>query len=121
MATRPELDPRCLAGIQLIERTGAKSFQLRYSDEERPTVWIAVAVYRISSFLNAHKVGAGLTPDQAIRDLCDKAIDGGVCEHCSKMTSFAWEAIENIQDLMDVCVYEWDPELKTFRRSCEGD
>jgi len=107
------LTPATHAAIQLIGRTGATNFQIRFSDDEQPTVWIAVAVYG-----RAWEAAAGQTPHQAIIRLCEQLVDGGECTHCHRPTMFMEEMEE--PDLL-FCVYAFDPELATYRRSCEGD
>ena len=56
--------------------------------------------------------------------LCEQVIDGGLCTHCKRRTIFDAEPSDTVFDDALVamgCVYAWDPELATFRRSCEGD
>lgn len=120
-------DPRFIAGVDLLRRTGMKEFQIRYDDEQEPVVWIALASYTIhngrpskSGKINHHQPGSGMTPLAAVLDLCDKAMTGGSCTHCGRPTMFD----ENFgAALLDAyfCWYQWDPELETFRRGCEGD
>jgi hypothetical protein len=38
-------DPKIAAAIDMLRRTGLRSFQIRYQDDEQPTVWIAVGVW----------------------------------------------------------------------------
>lgn len=121
-------DPVFIAAIDLIKRTGARDFQLRYCEEEEPVVWIAVASYsaingrpRATGKINAHKVGAAMGPIEAVMKLLDEAVDGAMCTHCGRPTGVAedWEDEMPLDEY--VCWYRFDPELKTFRRSCEGD
>jgi hypothetical protein len=116
-----------MAGVDLVRRTGAQQFQIRFSDDEQPTIWIAVAGYAqrggrpvSSGKINAHKVGAALHPVAAVLALLDELLDGAQCQHCGRPTGVA-------HDLADmplgehVCWYQFDPELKTYRRACEGE
>lgn len=127
-APHPALeDPRFIPAIDMIRRTGAKEVQIRFSDDESPTVWMVVAGYtwrdgkpRAQGKVNRHAVGAGLDPLSAAFSLLDDTLDGGRCEHCHRVTGF--EPTIDPMPLADhVCWYQWDPEMKTFRRGCEGD
>jgi hypothetical protein len=121
------LDPRLAAGADLVRRTGAKEFQIRYSDDQQPTVWIAVASFTerdgrpvSSGKINAHKVGAALDPVSAILSLLDELIDGSQCTHCGRPAGVAHDlAAMPLGD--HICWYQFDPELVTYRRACEGD
>lgn len=131
------LDPRFLAGVQLLERTGARTFRIGHSDPDEgddgePVVWYAVARWLIG--LNGRPVpegptpgvahyesAAGMHPVTAVLRLCERMIDGGTCTHCNRPTIFLADA-DNAGPLDRMgCVYQWDPELATFRRTCEGD
>ena len=125
-----DLDPKALAGVDLLRRTGAKEFQIRYSDDEQPVVWLAVAGYRgerrnpitgKSTSAEHFEAAGAMDPTTAIMRLCEQLIDGGLCRHCHRRTIFNADAEPG--ELLDAvgCVYAWDPELKTFRRNCEGD
>lgn len=118
--TDPTVDPRFLAAVQMIERTGAQTVRIGYSDPDDgpPTVWYAVAQW----VGNRAEAAASLDPLRAVLRLCEQVIDGGTCVHCRKQTIFAADLAETgpLLDAMG-CVYAWDPELATFRRSCEGD
>lgn len=100
----------------MIGRTGASNFQMRYQDDEEPTVWIAIAQYDDGRFECA------AAPDivTATFRLCDTLIDGGVCTHCQRPTGFSPD-LDPLPLAAHVCWYQWDPELGTFRRGCEGD
>lgn len=109
-------DPRFIATVELIRRTGASSFQVRYSDDEEPVVWLAVANFQSPE---AWEVGAGQTPLRAIWRLAETLLDGGQCRHCERPTAVTddWTGRMPLDEL--VCWYRYDPELKTYRRSCE--
>lgn len=121
-----------LAGVDLLRRTGAQGFQIRYSDDEQPVVWIAVSEWRVgraSRLVPAGRGGkrvfdtaAGLTPRRAVIRLLEQLLDGiGVCQHCGKPSSIIEEPDAEHPLHAITCVYAYDPELKTFRRGCEGD
>ncbi len=126
-------DPRWMPAVDLVRRTGAKEFQIRYCEEETPTVWMALAMHLIDGHSGRPvpekgqphwTVGAGFTPSAALFGLCDQLIDGGRCEHCGKPTGFVPDMAQQVDEEVGVpfvCWYRWDPELKTFRRKCEGE
>lgn len=128
-ATDYALDPRFVAGVEMLGRTGAKDFRVGWSDEADgpPTVWYAVATWgghpdpRIGR--GAEAAGA-LNPVAAVMRLCERVIDGGTCAHCGQLTIFDDNPDDSpFQSLLEAmgCVYAWDPELRTFRRGCEGN
>jgi hypothetical protein len=105
---------RLLASMDLICRTGAAESQLRYSDDEQPCVWLAVAKYRDGRWETA----AGHEPVEAALRLAELLVDGGQCTHCKRPTALeAGDAATFLDKAL--CWYIYDPELKTFRRSCE--
>ena len=108
-------DPRLVAAVDMLGRTGAEEFQIRYCDEDKPIIWIAAARWK-----DRWETAAAMNPLNAVFRLCDEVIDGGTCQHCNRPTGF-----EPTTDPMPleplVCWYQWDPELKTFRRGCAGD
>lgn len=121
-------DPRFVGAIDLVRRNGARDVQIRYDDEQNPIVWVVVAGFSIidgkpsaRGKVNAHQAGGGLNPLTAIFALCRACLDRkGVCNHCGRNTMFD-EHFEP-QPLEEFyCWYQWDPEVKTFRRGCEND
>lgn len=111
-------DRKLVALVDLIGRTGAKDFAIQWTELERqpPKVaWIASASH------GKHlTIGAALEPVQAAYRLAEQLIDGGECTHCHRMTGvdedpFASKVFDDA-----ICFYRYDPELKTFRRTCEG-
>lgn len=115
--TVPGEDPRLVAAVGLIGRTGAKGSQLRYSDEEEPVVWMALADYPTGQ----REVAAALDPLRAVLRLCEALVDGGMCVHCRRPAGFEPDSLDSMPMDVLVCWYQWDPELGTFRRGCEGD
>lgn len=122
-------EPRAVAAIDMLRRTGAADVQVRYCDEEDPVVWIAVVRHRMRGNIpvpdgpiNVWEAAAGRNPVEALLRLCERLIDGGTCAHCHRPTMFLEELnpapIPGLDKLC--CRYEWDPELSTFRRACEG-
>lgn len=110
--------PVMKAAIDLLGRTGAQSMQFRYSDDEEPTVWFCVASY-LDKGKSAWETASGHDVEQALLRLCERLVDGGLCNSCGKPTTFDedWQA-PLLSPLL--CAYKFDPELVTFRRSCEG-
>jgi hypothetical protein len=119
-------DPRFIAGIELVRRTGAKTIQIRFSDDEKPVVWFAVAGYisrqgraHSSGKINAYLIGAAFDPLQALFKLLDEAIDGNECAHCHRPAGFVAETETMPLDSV-VCWYIFDPETNTYMRGCEA-
>ena len=110
-------DPKLTAAVEMIGRTGATHFGLRYQDDEEPVVWIAVGTWPG----DRHEVAAGLDPTRAALRLCEQAIDGGTCTHCKRPTGLEPDDLGAMPLDRHFCWYQFDPELKTFRRGCEGD
>jgi hypothetical protein len=115
-ALPPELEQRMLAAVDLIGRTGAGSFQLRYSDDEEPVVWMAVAQHG-----EHYEAAASTHPVRAVLRLAELLIDGGMCTHCGRPAGLEPDDIDAMPLDALVCWYQYDPELHTFRRGCEGD
>lgn len=109
-------DRRIVAIADLVGRSSAEQFQLRYSDEEKPVVWMALAVYSGSRW----DVAAGHTPLEAASRLLEQLVDGGTCQRCGRGTAVADDQ-DDVVEALDaaVCWYVYDPELNTYRRSCE--
>ena len=107
-------DPRFPAAVELLGRTGADEFQIRFSPEdEKPITWTALARWK-----KTWECAASMDPLEALFRLCDQVIDGGQCTHCRKPAGFE-QSIEQMPLSQFVCWYQWDPEKKTFRRGCE--
>jgi hypothetical protein len=106
-------DPRLPAAVELLGRTGAEEFQLRFSPEDDlPITWTALARWK-----DRWECAASMDPLKAVFRLCDEVIDGGQCTHCHKPSGFS-EDIDGMPLNQFVCWYQWDPELLTFRRGC---
>lgn len=126
---RPDLDPRFVAGVNLLGRTGAKSFQIRYDEEQDPLVWVAVGEWdaRILPPMDPEAKGTrfecagGLHPVTAVVRLLERVVDGGSCTHCGKPTGLSDDWTGALPFEKEVCWYVFDPEMKVFRRSCEGE
>jgi hypothetical protein len=117
VAVRPDEPMEMVAAVaDMIGRTGAQQFQIRFSDDEDPTIWMAAAQWK-----DVWECAAALTPDKASIRLAETVMDGGECTHCHKTTavSHEWRLPTPLQKA--VCWYVYDPETKKFRRSCEGE
>ena len=116
-----EQERKLTAAVDLLGRTGASGVQIRYSDDESPVVWFVVAEYGPDVWETA----AGRDPVEALIRCASQVVDGGTCRHCNlpAVVETDWE---NPLDVFanrigfDLCAYTYDPELATFRRSCEG-
>ena len=109
---RDERDARFQAAVDLIGRTGAAEFQIRYSDDETPTVWMAIARWG-----DRWEAAGALGPLSALFRLCDEVLDGGTCQHCKRITGFE-PSMERMPLDSVVCWYQWDPSTKSFARGC---
>jgi hypothetical protein len=122
----PPLSERALAAIDVVRRTGADQFQIRYSDDEQPVVWMAVVGWRVNKdgvpaphgAGRAFEAAAAVQPDWAIYRLAEQIVDGGTCAHCGRPTGFnpdvAHEPLEAI-----ICWWTWDPETSTYVQACQ--
>jgi hypothetical protein len=118
---------RLLAAFDFVRRTGAKSVQLRWSDDEQPVVWMMVAEYHVDANGRPardggevrHEVDASLDPVRACLRLCERLADGGQCTHCGRPAGLDPDSLDTMPLNELVCWYQYDPELKTFRRGCE--
>ncbi len=129
----PEMEARYLALVKLIERTGAVTYRIEHTEPANGVVmWIAISEHgRPTSPLIA-SAGAGASPLSATYELVSKLVDAGTCAHCGRAS--AVESLDTPLDVtllgftdhqsgtvVDLCWYRYDPELRTYRRSCEGD
>ena len=114
-----DVEERFLAGVEMVQRTGSKQFQLRWSDDEEPVVWMAVSIHDDDG--RRWEVAAGQTPFVAVGRLLEQLVDGGVCTHCGRPAGLDPDSIETMPLNELVCWYQYDLELKKFRRGCEGE
>jgi hypothetical protein len=105
-------DPRFVPAVDMLGRTGADEFQIRFCDEGRPVIWMAAARWG-----KRWEAAAAMDPVLAVFRLCDEVVDGGICTHCKRPTGFAPDLDAMPLDKL-VCWYQFDPELTTFRRGC---
>ena len=118
-------DRRMTAAADLIQRLGASSMELRYSEPEEgmddsPLVWIAIGHFKRYGHVPP-QVAAALHPNRALEKLLEQLVDGGTCQHCGRPTALFTEHDEEFDLAGNLCAYTYDPELATYRRSCEGE
>jgi len=111
---------KLLAAIDYLRRTGARQVQIRYSDEE-PAIWFVVAKFdgKNPAHINGIEVDASDDPLRAALRLCERLTDGGICAHCHKPAAFEASSLLRMPFDRQICWYQYDPELKKFRRGCE--
>jgi len=129
----PEVMGRYLALIDLIGRTGASDYRIEYTDPDNGVVmWIAIAQHHQRNGKPIPSAGAGATPLQATHVLAELLIDDGTCTHCGRATVLedfcskvgdrvGFTALVSGDVEVQFCWYQFDPELRTYRRSCEGE
>ncbi|MCB0968293.1 MAG: hypothetical protein KDB37_15785 [Ilumatobacter sp.] len=118
----PEQQAKLSAAVAMIGRCGAASVQIRWSDDEDPVVWFVVAEFDEGVWETA----AGRDPIEAALRCAEQLVDGATCVHCGRPTALDtdWQSpVTSIADMtgLALCAYVYDPELHTFRRSCEGE
>jgi hypothetical protein len=124
-----DMDPRALGAIDMLRRTGALSVQVRFSDDEEPTLWMACGEWAwldgrpvpatTPGAMRRYEAAGALTVERALLRLCEQVIDGGMCAHCNRPTIFD-DGFDETLHAEVFCWTQWDPELRTFRRDCEG-
>lgn len=110
-------DDLVTACTDLVGRTGATALDIRYQDDQEPVLWVAAAHYPGGRV----EVDAALNTPHALYRLAERLIDGGACQHCGKATNVTIDFSDSQPFGPLFCSYVYDPELKRFRRSCEGD
>lgn len=122
-------EPMFLAAVDMARRTGSLEFQMRYSDDREPTVWVALARHKwglaglpvpaSEKGVERWTVACSLSPVGAVIALCETLVDGGTCAHCHRPAGITVNLDPMPLDKV-FCWTQYDPELKTFRRACEG-
>lgn len=122
-------DGRYLAAVDLLARVGAKNYRVGHTDtDDQPVIWhatVELRQYYGMAFVRHYECAAAMDGVTATLRLAERLIDGGMCTHCGRMTVFSADpdttAEEAMTGALGGCLYAYDPELRTFRRSCEGD
>lgn len=115
---------RYVALVDLCRRAGARTYRIEHTEEANgPVVWVAIAETRWPT--RPIEFAAGLSPVDATYGLAANLVDGGTCVHCTRLSGL--EALDADVDTepfdgpVPICWYRFDPELRTYRRECEGD
>ena len=107
----PDLDQDAVvACVDLVARTGAKSFEVGYLDDDVPLEqarWYAQAFLRGARIVAQEKEG----PDEACDALARRILRGGRCNHCQKTV-----ALSGTQGVM--CV--WYRDRDAWVQGCTG-
>lgn len=119
-----ELTAKTKAAMDLVQRCGAESIDIRYSgsgepdDCGPPLIWTFVAVLE-----HGARAGAGVAMEEAALRMAEATVDKGQCAHCGRITAVDDDPDDTFNQLLApmFCWYVFDPELSTFRRSCEGE
>jgi len=105
------------AGMEVIGRTGAEFTQVRFCDEDEPTLWMAYARYPDGG----QQVAAALDLEEAVMRLCAQLINGGSCRHCHRGTGFTPRGLTTaVLDLSDICLTFWDDDAQAFTQACRA-
>ena len=112
---------KLLASIDFLRRIGATQVQVRYSDDEKPDIWMIVAKFKKKNNVaaNEFEIEASLDPTRAALRLCERLADGSVCSHCHKRVALEPDSLARMPFDQLLCWYQYDPEMKKFRRGCE--
>ena len=109
------------AAMDFLRSIGAEHVRLRVSNDEEPEIWIVVAEYKGKNRLHIRgtHVEASLDATRAAIRLCERLVDGSYCVHCEKRVAIEAELLAKMPFDHMICWYQYDPEMKVFRRSCE--
>lgn len=116
-------DPRFVAALKQLERTGMAEFNVGFTNDEQdgPVVWWAQVVYTKAKTpqTEGHESAGGTTPLIAIIRLLEYVVDGSTCTHCGRVAGVETEWRVSLPFGDAVCWYQYDPETEEFRRGCE--
>lgn len=129
MPDKHTLDPRFIAALDLIRRSGALSVQVRYSDDEQPVVWMVVAEHKVDRrglptsgkaepSSDHHTVGAGLNPVRAALMCAERLIDGRQCAHCLRPSALDTE--EDGLNIPFACMVRYNATVEAYEQGCAG-
>ena len=105
------------AAVDMIERTGAAEYRHDSLTFDDKIVWIATVAYPDGRWDSA----ASPAPYRSALRLAEQLVDGGTCVHCKRPTGLEERFDEPPAGPFNlVCWFQYDPELKKFRRGCEG-
>lgn len=103
------------AAVEMIGRTGATDYRFDSLTFDDLTVWISTARFPDGRWDTA----ASPAPYRSAIRLAEQLIDGAICARCNRPTGLDERFDEAPLDRI-VCWWQYDPELKKFRRGCEG-
>lgn len=109
----PEYRDRLVACVDMLGRAGAQATQIRFADDEQPTVWFLVAQFPDGRW----DAAAGQDPLHAAGRLLEQLVDGGSCKHCGRPTGFSLDTDSMPMDEL-VCWYQYDPSTKAIVKGC---
>lgn len=120
------LDPRFTAAIEVVRRTGATTIQVRYSDDEQPVIWFAVAGHNVgpegvpiaAGGRRAWTTAAALTPERAVFKLAEELVDGAQCAYCHRPSGFLADPGERTFASSLLCWWTWDQETGKYVQEC---
>lgn len=124
-----ELDPRLVAAVDMIRRCGAQQVTFGFADDVKPPLWWAWAEFHTDAAgrprgdgkERRHEAAGAMNPLRALLRLAETIVDGSLCRHCGRPAGLDPDEIESMPAERAICWYLYDPELRTFRRGCEGD
>lgn len=123
-------DPRMHAALELLRRTGQLEFQLRYSDDTQPIIWIAVGRWSIGDDGRPvadggdehYETASSTNPVQAVLRLLENMVDGGMCANCERPTGVLFPEDNRPPILRDaVCWFTFDADSKRFVSDCRRE
>lgn len=110
-------DPKFRAALEYVWTVLPRPLDIDFRVEgQAPTVWIVVCTYPEGRYA----VEADLDHLGALLKLCERITYGSVCLYCGRPAAFDPNMLE-LSTKGVFCWMQWDPELRVFRRSCEGD
>lgn len=127
MSDDGRLNPKFIAALDAVRRTGAISVQIRYQDDEEPVVWVVVAEHlRDARGLPVGRdrepaeqiwtVGGGLEPTTAAVRCAEQLVDGGTCAHCTKPAALDPDGDLHLPGF---CLLRWRAKTATFVQDCQ--
>ena len=106
------------AAVDLVRRTGAREYRFDSLTFDDKIVWIATASYPDGRWDSA----SSPAPYRSAIRLAEQLVDGGTCAHCKRPTGVDERYDDPPSGDINgdrLCWYQYDPELKKFRRGCE--
>lgn len=108
-------DDAMTAAVEVIGRTGARSFNVGFLHDDAPSeqaAWYAHAQYKGTRITVENKAG----PLEAAEELARKLLDGGQCQHCRKVVSLSGSAV--VRDKTLITGIKWSKEAQAAAGLC---